>query len=366
MSESRRNRRLIAAGRENNFNIIRMIATIFVVVGHMSMILGLDAPMFGGVTLHSLAVEILFIISGYLISLSWLSDPHPVRYAVKRFFRLWPPFAVMVLLLTFVGGPLLSELGWRGYFSSWFYLFLKNLRFYIVFAQPGVFAEQPIAYSSNGSMWTMPIEAAFYVILPILLTLLRVRGRSKRSFYAMATLVAAMCAFDMYLRIFWKDQVYVFYGTDLISAYHLSVFYMIGVLFTYDEMKRLLNMQVAFAGICLIMATQSLPVPVKYLVLHLTLPYAILSFALAAPPVFSKWGSKIELSYSIYLYAFFFQQAVAYISTKNGLGWGYELCLLISSAVTVAVAFASFYLVEQPSLRLSRKLVARIGKKRAA
>ena len=361
--ETRRSRRQ-ADKRENNFNVIRLISTVFVLVGHMAMILDIDAPMFGGVTLHSLGVEVLFIISGYLITLSWLSDPHPVRYAVKRFFRLWPPFAVMVLLLTFVGGPLVSELGVKGYFDSWFYLFLRNLRFYIVFAQPGVFADMPIAYSSNGSLWTMPIEAALYVVLPILLTILRVKKRSKASFCATCAFTGLMMAFDMYLRIFHNDEALVFYGTDLISAYHLSVFYMIGVLFTYDEMKALLNGQVGFAAVCLIMAAQKLPVPVLYLVLQVALPYAMLSFALASRPVFSRYGRKVELSYSVYLYAFFFQQLTNYISIKNDLDWGFVTCFVISTAMTVIMAALSFFLVEEPSLRLSRKLVARIGKRK--
>ena len=40
----------------------------------------------GSFPLHEIGVAVLFTISGYLITKSWLSDPHPIRFAVRRFF----------------------------------------------------------------------------------------------------------------------------------------------------------------------------------------------------------------------------------------------------------------------------------------
>ena len=78
--------------RNNNFTIIRIIATVFVFAGHMGILMGGSAPLLGGFRLHQLGVSILFLMSGYLITMSWMSDPNPLRFAVRRFFRLWPPF----------------------------------------------------------------------------------------------------------------------------------------------------------------------------------------------------------------------------------------------------------------------------------
>ena len=105
-------------GRENNFPLIRLTAAVFVFAGHMGLILGGQPPLLGGLPLHELGVGMLFLISGYLITKSWLSDPHPLRFAVRRFLRLWPPFAMLVLLLALAAGPLLSSLGPEGYFRS--------------------------------------------------------------------------------------------------------------------------------------------------------------------------------------------------------------------------------------------------------
>ena len=162
-----------AGGRENNFPLIRLTAAVFVFAGHMGLILGGQPPLLGGLPLHELGVGMLFLISGYLITKSWLSDPHPLRFAVRRFLRLWPPFAVLVLLLALAAGPLLSSLGPEGYFRSGWGGYLRNLRFYIVYALPGVFTDLPLPNSMNGSLWTMPVEAGLYVLTPVLLTVMR-------------------------------------------------------------------------------------------------------------------------------------------------------------------------------------------------
>ena len=74
--------------RENNFNIIRFMAAIMVMAGHMAYIGGYSLPILWGQGIQSLGVKIFFLIGGYLISKSWLSDPNPLRYSIKRIFRI--------------------------------------------------------------------------------------------------------------------------------------------------------------------------------------------------------------------------------------------------------------------------------------
>ena len=74
--------------RNNNFAFIRIVAASAVFMGHTGVVLGVDSPYVSGIAMHELGVIMLFFIGGYLITKSWLSDPHPARYAVRRFFRL--------------------------------------------------------------------------------------------------------------------------------------------------------------------------------------------------------------------------------------------------------------------------------------
>lgn len=346
--------------RNNNFPIVRLTAAIFVFAGHMGVVLGAQPPLLGSFPLHELGVGMLFLISGYLITKSWLSDPDPLRFAIRRFFRLWPPFAVLVLLIVFVAGPLLSNLGVTGYFQSDYTGYLRNLRFYIVYALPGVFTDLPVPNSMNGSLWTMPVEAALYVLTPIFLTALRVKKKSENSFALVAAIAAAAVGLDIFLRMFYPEGWIVIYGTEIISSWHLIVFYIIGIFFTYEKARKLLNLQVGCIAMCLILFTEFSSAALQHLVVYLVFPYFVFSIVFAPKPVFKNLDKKMELSYGIYLYGFFFQQLIVYLRGLYGWSLTYLEAFLVSAVPTVFAAVLSFFLVERPSMRLGRYLVHKL------
>lgn len=349
-----------AGGRENNFPLIRLTAAVFVFAGHMGLILGGQPPLLGGLPLHELGVGMLFLISGYLITKSWLSDPHPLRFAVRRFLRLWPPFAVLVLLLALAAGPLLSSLGPEGYFRSGWAGYLRNLRFYIVYALPGVFTDLPLPNSMNGSLWTMPVEAGLYVLTPVLLTVMRVKKKGEGTFPLAAAIAAAAILLDICVRTFRPDAWIVVYGTELVSSWHLVVFYLIGVLFTYEKARRFLNLQAGCALMCLMLLGQYSMAPLQQLVMYTVFPYFIFSLAFAPQPLFRGLDRRMELSYGIYLYGFFFQQLTVYFRGLYGWELTYTEAFLISAAPTVLAAALSCCLVEEPCRKLTRYLVGKL------
>lgn len=349
--------------RNNNFAFIRITAACAVFMGHMGVVLGVDSPYVAGIAMHELGVVMLFLMGGYLITKSWLADPHPLRYGVRRFFRLWPPLAVFVFLMVFVAGPLLSTRGaWNYFHRSSFDLYLKNLVFRPVYSQPGVFEALPEACSTNGSLWTMPVEAALYVLTPLLLTALRVRQDPGRSFYRTAALAGCAAAFDLYLRTCHPHASVVVYGTNLVSAFHLAAAYLVGVLFTYEEVKKYLNLQAAGAALCAMFLLQASGPFFRYLGMYLFLPYILFSFAFAPDPVFCGIDRHMDLSYGIYLYGFFFQQLVLSFLHRYELDMSYMQVLALSAAPTIIAAMLSYYLVERPMIRLGRRLVKRLGR----
>lgn len=350
--------------KNNNFTMVRLIATLFVFAGHMGVLLGIQPPLLGGFPVHELGVGLLFLISGYLITVSWLSDPTPVHYGIRRFFRLWPPFAVMILLMTFATGPLLSGLGAEGYFQESYKSYLLNLRFFIVYSQPGVFSELPYPNVTNGSLWTMPVEAFLYLLTPFLLTVLRVKYRSRKSFCFTAALTAVCVGVDLYLRVFDPGARLIFYGTDWIAAYHLAVFYMIGILYTYQEMQNRLNLQVGCGAMCLLLISQSFGTGAQYVLLYLILPYAVFSFVFAPKPAFGRLERMPEISYGIYLYGFFFQQLTIAFGRQHGINLSYLQALILSLIPTVAAALLSCFLVERPAMRFGRWLIRKGSQKR--
>ena len=351
----------IKDSRKNNFNIIRTAASLFVFAGHTGRITGIEPPGFSGYVLHEMGVAILFMLAGYLVTESWLKDPDLLRYGIRRFFRLWPPFAVMIFIMTFVAGPLVSELGFSGYFQSWYSAYLNNLRLYITYALPGVFTDLPIANTVNGSLWTMPVEAALYVITPLTAAALHMRRRSDRSFAAAAMLTAAFLALDLYFIAFMRGTQVVFYRTDLISAHHLGLSYITGALFTYPQVKRSLNLQKSCIGMGVLLLLSRAPAPLLYFFMDLFIPYFVFSFALAPEPVFQGFGRKRDLSYGIYLYGFFFQQLTVQCMRRSNLNPEYISVLVISLLPTLLAAIISWKLVEKPLQLCTHMLISRLS-----
>lgn len=349
---------MVRESRQNNFNLVRLAAALLVMAGHMGPILGIPELTFAGFGLHTLGVEILFLIGGYLVAGSWLHDPHPLRYGARRFLRLWPPFAAAVLMMTFAAGPLLSSLGSGGYFGSWWKAYLENLRLYIVYAQPGVFAEQPIPNVTNGSFWTMPVEAALYVITPLLLSWIVVRKGRKTPLPVCLALGAALITFGSWLDS-RRDLNWIVYATDWAAGARLAVFYGIGIICRNEEIRKYFHLQFALPALLAMLLVQQEASWIRYTVMEIALPYVVFSLALAPEPRFRKLGSKYELSYGIYLYGFFFQQLAVLWQRQAGQNWGMTGTLLVSLAMTVPAAWLSCVLIERPMQKITGKLTRR-------
>lgn len=339
---------------QNNFNIIRLIAALFVMVGHEGYIAATAVPAIAGLQVHTIGVSIFFVIGGYLITNSWSYDPHPLRYGLKRFMRIWPPFAVFVLLMAYAVGPLLSNLGAEGYFGSWYTSYLWNLRLFIVYALPGVFTEVPYANVVNGSLWTIPVEAALYVLCPLIIAGCGLVRKEKVRENLLIGVAAAGCVLDLYVRWFIPGASLVFYGTDWVAALHLVVYFLIGMAYTVPRVRKLLNIQVAAVLLCALVCLEY--TKINILLWMLILPYVVFSFAFTEKPIFARFGTRFELSYGIYLYGFLFQQLVMYFNMKNGWGLGFVPQLVLALIPTFAAAWLSCVLIEQPLQRLTKLL----------
>lgn len=347
--------------RNNNFVVLRLCAALMVISGHMGHIIAGPVPTLFGRQIQSLGVYVFFLIGGYLITKSWQSDPHPVRYAIKRFMRIWPPLAVFVLFAAFVAGPMLSSLSVKEYFLSGGHIrYLDNLVLRIQYALPGVFSWNPYPNAVNGSLWTLPVEAVMYIIVPVLLTVVQAKKNTKVSKIALVAVCVFVCALDCYVYAYHPSLRIVIYGTDWVSALHIVPFYFIGVACTIPEFRKYLNLQVALVLIllvsCLNMSYLSMQIA-----LYFVMPYVVFSLAFAPVPAFGWLDKKAEISYGLYLYGFFIQQLVVYLANRFGWTLGFMPAFVISCILTTIAAYLSYYLVEKPMLAVSKKLLKRIG-----
>ena len=351
--------------RENNFDIIRLLAAIMVMSGHMSYICGGTPLSLLGIPIQSLGVYIFFLIGGYLIYHSWSADPHPLRYAIKRFFRIWPPLAVFCVFAAIFAGPLITDISVREYFTNpGTRYYFKNLLFYPIYSLPGVFAANPYPNAVNGSLWTLPVEAALYILIPISVVLIRKIAKDK--FYSVwAILAAAVCGLQIVHMQAFPTWRFVIWGTDIAQTLAIIPYYFIGVLYTNPKMKEKLNLQIAVV-LMLTMALWKFGFASGLLAQYIVIPYVIFSFALAPQPRFANILSKWECSYGLYLYGFFIQQLVTRAFVRMNVLLYEPFVLALSIVITLVLAMLSFRFVEKPCIDLSKKLLQRIpGKEKA-
>ena len=82
-------------GRDNNFNLIRFLAASAVILDHSFALVAPERAAgalvdFEALELARVAVDVFFIVSGFLVTRSVLTQPTLVDYAVARFLRLFP------------------------------------------------------------------------------------------------------------------------------------------------------------------------------------------------------------------------------------------------------------------------------------
>ena len=88
----------------------------------------------------------------------------------------------------------------------------------------------------------------------------------------------------------------------------------------------------------------------------LGLPVIVVLLGTSSWPVLRRTGRFGDVSYGLYIYAYPVQQTVIWWS-DNRLPFG--VSLTASAAVTVALAWLSWTLVEHPALRLKDRLIWR-------
>jgi len=335
--------------RENNLDAIRVVAAVAVIVGHAFVLTNSGfQPRLLGIDLQTLGVDVFFIISGYLITRSWARRPHFASYLSARALRIFPALILVTLLSVGILGPALTSGGLGAYVRdprTW--EFLKNILLQPTWFLPGVFDSNPYQGVVNGSLWSLPVEFACYLIVPILMLL---PGRWKIPAVVLFGLVSAICVFALSAPVF-------LYGFVLQQAVEPWVFFAGGMLCALVLDRTSFRVAPALVIVAALFAIGLLVPQASRIAAWITLPYALLSLGLASTPIVRRVSRYGDFSYGLYIYAFPVQQTFVAI-------FGVVLLPVnIVAVITISAAFAaaSWYLVESPALRLKVRLERRLS-----
>lgn len=330
-----------AAVRSNNFDALRLAAALLVIWGHQYALMGRPVPLILHNEPGALGVVLFFAISGYLVTLSWLADPHIGRFAARRALRIWPGLCVAVALCALVLGPLVTTLPLRGYLHHPATLdYLLNILLQVRFALPGVFDANPLAGSVNGPLWTIALEVGCYVTLAGLgsLGLLRLRPFAPFLFLALAGTLQ------------WRYSPPV--GQPMppwsFPLQYGMIFALGASLACWRDLweSRRWRATGVLLGIFALLHLAG-PEPVAGQAPILVLATLGVVGGSASTPVLNKAGSWGDVSYGLYIYAFPVQQLIVWFFS-NQLGYAAALGLSLGGALILAGL--SWHWVEKPAL----------------
>lgn len=299
-------------GRKNNFDLLRLAAATQVLIIHATDHLHGQVPT---ALLRLPGVPIFFVISGYLVAAS-LRRNDLATYARARALRIYP--ALWVCLLLSMATCDVSF--WRIEAIPWFLAQISFLQFY----NPDFLRGYGVGVL-NGSLWTIPVELQFYVLLPFLIrlrtpALIVIAGLS-----ALLSAIEPLGKLGIYIGVTVAPHLYLFLLGVLLQRHpvKLNPYLWVGIYAASSLLLGALGFEVAgnrinpasavLLGTMVIALAHSRPIPLKY-----------------------------DISYGLYIY---------HMPVINRLlAWGATDAIVIAIATSFALATASWLLVERVAL----------------
>ncbi len=330
--------------RDNNFNLLRFLAALMVLFGHSYALSNSHIPhewLFGHV-----AVDIFFIISGYLVTASLFTRKSLWIFTKNRFLRIFPGLFVAMLFNVFIIGILYTDIPFLEYLKSseiYHYIYANTTLLLdpIQMSLPGVFTENPHPNTINGSLWTLPWEVAMYLLLFII------------GIYAL--IEKPILSYSMVKKLFILISVvgmavyayYLYHHLDVNNSgvRFVAIFFTGGLLWIYRE-HVLLSNRVFFGMLFVIYFIFSSS---YFLIIYsLFIGYIVLYLAYIPAGNIRAFNKLGDYSYGMYIYAFPIQQAyVASYPEITGL-----TLFFFSFITTLFFSVLSWHFIEKSALSL--------------
>lgn len=349
--------RLRYYGSNNNFDALRLLAAGMVVFSH-AFLLGADSverePLYwltrGAMNSGSLAVAAFFVISGFLIAKSYADAESATVFLLRRCLRILPALFMVVILSAFVLGPAVSELSLAEYFSRRAPYEYPFRCFNIQLGLPGVFLHNPYPVTVNGSLWTLRLEIACYLLVLVLGT---AKALGWQSLLAVLVLgLSGRCLLDWVPGGASLDPYFAYRNLCSLVAYFAAG----GLLYVLREWVPQRASLAAIAAGLTALATAA-GGAVFSLAFALAGSYALIWLALSRRVRLRRWGRYGDFSYGVYIFSFPLQQLVVTLDSPAQPWW---LNLLYSLPLIALAAFASWHCVEKHALSLKQVVGKRV------
>ncbi len=342
-------------GRDNNFNLIRIVAALAVLITHsFALAIGTgEAEPFRdslGMTMGSIAVDVFFVTSGFLVTASLLTRQSVLEFLWARVLRVFPALLIMLLATVFGLGMLFTSRALPAYLAdSQTYVYLLKCATVVtgvVYNLPGVFDGNPFKNAVNGSLWSLPYEIRMYAILAVVWAAFRMtKALSIRAFGpAIVTVAVAAGVFVVGRHFSLPDDDQ--FATLFFMFFSGAAFYVL---------KEQITLSHSCFWLCVIALVSSAMVNAHtfFVVYVLTMAYTLFYLAYIPAGFIRTYNQVGDYSYGVYIYAFPVQQSVAALIS----GVSVLSLFFISASSTFLFAALSWHLLERRALGLKGRYV---------
>ena len=326
--------------RRNNFDLLRLVLALLVLVDHGIVMRTGDHHTWGRSAIGDFAVDAFFILSGLLITRSYLQLNSFPRFTWHRVLRIMPGFLVCLLVTALVVAPLAAVFTGRPVLSVFTeepsairYVWANAGLLITQYDIAGLLPDNPTPLVFNGALWTLAAEAVCYALIGVLgaLTLLR------RAPWTVPALALTLWV----LTLLQEAGVDVLIG-DL--TLRLVLAFLVGATaWLYADR---IPMHPALALLAAAVLLGSIATLDNYrLVGIVPAGYLLVWIGTCLP-----WTRSLrqDLSYGIYIYHWPTLQLMAATSL---VALPVPVFVLLGAAITSTIALASWHAVEHPALR---------------
>jgi peptidoglycan/LPS O-acetylase OafA/YrhL len=332
--------------RENNFDLLRLAFAGAVFFWHAHVLTKSPAlHAFGQLFSADVGVKGFFVISGYLVMMSYENSSSLRDYVQKRARRIYPAYAAVVLACA-VAGIALTALPLAEYFSTGLARYLAaNLAFLNFLAPrlPGVFEGQ--AYEEvNGALWTLKIEVMYYAFVPLLAWMAARFGRWR---VLIALYVLGAVWFIVLGELHARSGIPLWLQLQRQLPGQIGYFLVgVGFYFLRDRLDGKWGALVAAAAAMLIVVIAAGNPVLSILLEPLALGILVIFAAVGLPQLgnFARFG---DFSYGLYIVHFPVIQVLVAMGLFASAPW---TGFWIAAVLVALLSLASWHLVEKPYL----------------
>lgn len=336
--------------RQNNFDLLRFVFAFVVFLFHAHALSGAqELAIFSQYLSSDIAVKSFFVVSGFLIFMSYENAGSVSGYLGKRIRRIYPAYVFVILTSVLLGG-IFSSYGLSDYLSLHLLKYIAANLLFLNFLQPdlpGLFQGNSLQ-AVNGALWTLKIEVLFYLLVPLVVMAFTRLGRlpvlmvmyvGSVIYSAAMAALAAQSGSGLYLELQRQLPGQLCFFVAGAAGYYY---------FHYLSRYALPLMAAAVAAF---MLQHWLPwVVVQPLALGIVVVYVACIF-----PCLGNFGRYGDFSYGIYIVHFPILQLLIANGRFEAAPWQ---TLLAAMALVMVAAILLWHFIEKPFLRRSSHYVA--------